>query len=108
MVGMGNANMSPRAIRQQVTSAVDLIVQASRFSDGSRKITHITELVGLEGEQVTMQDIFLFEKSGVTESGKVTGRFRATGVRPRFYDKLRACGIQLPTSLFQTIVEVGE
>jgi pilus assembly protein CpaF len=107
MVGMGNANMSARAIRQQVASAVDVMVQVSRFSDGSRKLTHITELVGLEGDQVTMQDIFLFEKSGVTESGKVTGRFRATGVRPRFYEKLRASGIQLPTSLFQTIVEIG-
>src|SRR5580692_939759 len=106
MVGMGNANMSARAIRQQVSSAVDVMVQVSRFSDGSRKLTHITELVGLEGDQVTMQDIFLFEKSGVTESGKVTGRFRATGVRPRFYEKLRASGIQLPASLFQTVVEV--
>jgi pilus assembly protein CpaF len=107
MVGMGNANMSARAIRQQVASAVDVMVQVSRFSDGSRKLTHITELVGLEGDQVTMQDIFLFEKSGVTESGKVMGRFRATGVRPRFYEKLRASGITLPTSLFQTIVEIG-
>src|SRR5580693_4655343 len=107
MVGMGNANMSARAIRQQVASAVDVIVQVSRFSDGSRKLTHITELVGLEGDQVTMQDIFLFEKSGVSEAGKVLGRFRATGVRPRFYEKLRASGITLPTSLFQTVVEVN-
>ncbi len=108
MVGMANANMGVRSIRQQVASAIDLMVQISRFSDGSRKVTHITELVGLEGEQVTMQDIFLFEKSGVSESGKVLGRFRATGVRPSFYEKLRSCGIQLPASLFQTIVEIGE
>ena len=73
LVGMANANMGVRSIRAQVTSAIDLMVQVARFSDGSRKITYITELVGLEGEQVTMQDIFLFEKSGVSESGKVLG-----------------------------------
>ena len=106
MVGMANANMSVRSIRQQIASAVDLFVQISRFSDGTR-ITHITEVVGMEGDQITLQDIFLFEKTGMTESGKVTGRFRATGIRPKFYEKLRASGIQLPTSLFQTIVEIG-
>ena len=108
LVGMANADMGVRAIRAQVTSAIDLIVQAARFSDGTRKITYITELVGLEGEQVTMQDIFLFEKSGVAENGKVLGRFKATGVRPRFYEKLRSAGITLPASLFQTIVEIGQ
>src|SRR4051794_20226835 len=108
MVGMANSSMAPRAIRQQVSSAIDLMVQASRFSDGSRKITHITELVGLEGDQVTMQDIFLFEKSGVAENGIVLGRFRATGVRPRFYKKLKTSGITLPQSLFQTMVEIKE
>ncbi len=108
LVGMANANMGVRSIRAQVTSAIDVMVQVARFSDGSRKITYITELVGLEGEQVTMQDIFLFEKSGIAESGKVLGRFKATGVRPRFYEKLRSSGIQLPASLFQTIVEIGQ
>jgi pilus assembly protein CpaF len=108
LVGMANANMGVRSIRAQVTSAIDLMVQVARFSDGSRKITYITELVGLEGEQVTMQDIFLFEKSGIAESGKVLGKFKATGVRPRFYEKLRSSGIQLPASLFQTVVEIGQ
>jgi pilus assembly protein CpaF len=108
LVGMANANMGVRSIRAQVTSAIDLMVQVARFSDGSRKITYITELVGLEGEQVTMQDIFLFEKSGIAENGKVLGRFKATGVRPRFFEKLRASGIQLPASLFQTVVEIGQ
>ncbi|MES1262186.1 MAG: CpaF family protein, partial [Acidobacteriota bacterium] len=107
MVGMASANMGQRAIRQQVSSAIDLMVQVARFSDGSRKLTHITELVGLEGDQVTMQDIFLFEKNGVAENGKVLGRFKATGVRPRFYEKLKSSGIELPTSLFQTVVEIG-
>ena len=70
-------------------------------------MTHITELVGLEGDQITMQDIFVFEKTGVTEKGSVTGRFRATGIRPRFYEQLRASGMQFPASLFQTVVELG-
>ena len=108
MVGMANANMAPRAVRQQVSSAIDLMIQVARFSDGTRKITHITELVGLEGDQVTMQDVFLFEKNGLAENGRVLGRFRATGIRPRFYERLKAAGIQLPASLFQTIVEIGE
>jgi pilus assembly protein CpaF len=108
LVGMANANMGVRSIRAQVTSAIDLMVQVARFSDGSRKITYITELVGLEGDQVTMQDIFLFEKTGIAENGKVLGRFKATGVRPRFFEKLRASGIQLPASLFQTVVEIGQ
>jgi pilus assembly protein CpaF len=108
LVGMANANMGVRSIRAQVTSAIDLMVQVARFSDGSRKVTYITELVGLEGEQVTMQDIFLFEKSGIAENGKVLGKFKATGVRPRFYEKLRSSGIQLPASLFQTVVEIGQ
>jgi len=108
LVGMANANMGVRAIRSQVTSAIDLMVQAARFSDGSRKVTYITELVGLEGEQVTMQDIFVFEKTGVAENGKVLGRFKATGVRPRFYEKLRSAGIHLPASMFQTVVEIGQ
>ena len=108
LVGMANANMGVRSIRQQISSAVDLIIQTSRFSDGTRKITYITELVGLEGENVTMQDIFLFEKNGIAENGKVLGRFRATGVRPRFYEKVRSAGMTLPASLFQTVVEIGQ
>jgi pilus assembly protein CpaF len=108
MVGMANANMGVRSIRQQISSAVDLMVQTARFSDGSRKVTYITEMVGLEGDQVTMQDIFIFEKTGVAENGKVLGKFKATGVRPRFYEKLRSSGITLPASLFQTVVEIGQ
>jgi pilus assembly protein CpaF len=107
MVGMANANMHVRSIRQQISSAIDLFVQVARFSDGSRRVTHLTEVVGMEGDLITMQDIFMFEKTGVTEQGRVTGRFRATGIRPKFYDRLKMCGIQLPASLFQTIVEIG-
>jgi pilus assembly protein CpaF len=106
MVGMANSNMGVRAIRQQVSSAVDLFVQIARFSDGTRRITHITECVGMEGEHVTSQDIFVFERTGLTTDGRVTGRFRPTGIRPKFYERLRASGIQLPASTFQTVVEV--
>ena len=107
MVGMANANMGIRSIRQQVASAVDLFVQVARFSDGTRRLTHITEVTGMEQDLVTMQDIFVFEKTGLTESGKVTGRFRATGIRPKFYERLQSCGIHLPTAVFQTVVEIG-
>ncbi len=106
MVGMANANMGIHSIRQQVSSAVDLFVHIARFSDGSRRVTHVTECVGMEGDAVTTQDVFLFEKTGVTPDGRVLGRFRATGIRPKFYDKLRAAGHQLPPNIFQTIVEI--
>ena len=106
MVGMANSNMGIRAIRQQVASAIDLFVQISRMSDGSRRITHMTECVGMEGDQVTTQEIFLFEKSGIGENGRVKGRFRATGIRPKFYERLVTSGIQLPASMFQTVVEL--
>jgi len=107
MVGMANANMGMRAIRQQVSSAIDLVVQIARMSDGARRVVALTECVGMEGDLITMQDIFVFEKTGLTEKGRVTGRFRATGIRPRFYEQLRASGVQIPASLFQTVVELG-
>jgi pilus assembly protein CpaF len=89
-----------------LASAVDLFVQIARLSDGSRRVTHLTECVGMEGDQVTSQDIFLFEKAGIGEKGQVRGRFKATGIRPRFYERLVAAGIQLPASIFQTVVEI--
>jgi pilus assembly protein CpaF len=107
MVGMANSNMGIRSIRQQIASAVDMFIQVSRFSDGTRRVTHITEVIGMEQDIITMQDIFLFEKTGITESGKVKGRFRATGIRPKFYDRLKQCGIALPTQMFQTVVEIN-
>ncbi len=106
MVGMANANMGVRAIRQQVSSAIDLFVQIARLSDGTRRVTQMTECVGMEGEQVTTQDIFVFEKIGISENLRVMGRFRPTGVRPKFYERLRACGVQLPQDMFQTVVEI--
>jgi pilus assembly protein CpaF len=107
MVGMANANMGVRSIRQQIASAINLFVQIARFSDGTRRVIALTECVGMEGDLVTMQDIFVFERTGLTEEGRVTGRFRATGIRPKFYERLRASGMQIPASVFQTVVEIG-
>jgi pilus assembly protein CpaF len=106
MVGMANASMGVRSIRQQVASAVDLFVQVSRFSDGTRRVTHITEVTGMEGELVTLQDLFLFDKKGLTADGQVRGCFRATGIRPRFYERLASCGLDLPASIFESLQEV--
>jgi pilus assembly protein CpaF len=106
MVSMGNANMQLISIRQQIASAVHLLVQASRFSDGSRRITSITEVTGMEGEMVTLQDIFVFEKRGLSPENRVLGRFAATGIRPKFYEKLLAAGIRLRSDIFDEILEV--
>jgi pilus assembly protein CpaF len=107
MVAMANANIGVRSIRQQVSSAVDVFLQISRMSDGSRRVTYVTECVGMEGEQVTLQDIFVFEKTGITAAGKVKGRFRSTGVFPKFMERLRSSGIELPRAMFESIMEIG-
>ncbi|MGH9602502.1 MAG: CpaF family protein, partial [Terriglobales bacterium] len=106
MVAMANLNIPDRAVRQQISSAIHAIVQGSRLSDGTRKIIGISELTGMEGDVVTMQEIFTFERRGLTEHGKVRGAFKATGIRPKFTDKLAAAGIRLPASLFETEVVV--
>ncbi|HEX3683906.1 MAG TPA: CpaF family protein [Bryobacteraceae bacterium] len=106
MIGMASSNLNVRSIRQQVASAVDLFVQISRLADGTRKVTYVTECVGMEGDLVTTQDVFIFERTGVTSDGKVTGRFRPTGVRPKFSERLKAAGIEFPPHLFQNVVEV--
>ncbi len=101
MVAMANLNIPEKAIRQQISSAVDLIIQITRMSDGTRRVTGITEIIGMEGETITMQDLFLFERSGVREDGRVIGRFRATGIRPKCSDRLAASGIHLPAEMFE-------
>jgi pilus assembly protein CpaF len=106
MVSMANANMQLISIRQQIASAVHVFVQAMRLSDGSRRVLNITEVTGMEGEIVTLQDIFVFEKRGLSPEGKVIGRFAATGIRPKFYEKLLAAGIRLRPDLFDEILEV--
>jgi len=107
MITLANANMHLAAIRQQIASAVHILVQASRMSDGSRRVTSITEITGIESGIVTLQDIFVFEKRGVGPDGRVIGRFAATGILPKFNEKLIAAGIHLPVNLFDEIVEVG-
>ncbi len=106
MVAMANLNIPDKAVRQQISSAIHAIVQGSRLSDGTRKIVSISELTGMEGDVVTMQEIFTFERRGLSEQGKVRGAFKATGIRPKFTDKLAAAGIRLPPSLFETEVVV--
>ena len=101
MVAMSNLNIPEKAVRQQIASAVDLVMQVTRLSDGSRRVTGITEITGMEGEIITMQDLFLFEKTGVGEDGRVTGRFRATGIRPKCSERLASSGIQLPVDMFE-------
>ncbi len=106
MVSLANANMQLVSIRQQVASAVHVLVQAARLSDGSRRVVNITEVTGMEGDMVTLQDIFVFEKRGVSSEGKVLGRFSATGIRPKFSEKLLAAGIQLSPDLFDQSLEI--
>lgn len=100
MVLMSGMDLPVRAIREQVASAIDLIVQQSRLKDGSRKITHITEVLNMEGDVIVLQDLFVYEQSGVDEKGKIQGRFRPSGIRPKFMDKLETSGIKLPQNLF--------
>src|ERR1700735_175743 len=106
MVSLANANMQLISLCQQISSAVHLLVQASRMSDGSRRVVSITEVTGMEGEVVTLQDLFVFEKRGLGPDGKVVGRFAATGIRPKFYEKLLSAGIRLRADLFDEVVEV--
>jgi pilus assembly protein CpaF len=101
MVAMANLNIPDRAIRQQVASAIELVVQIARLSDGTRKVTAISEITGMEREVITMQDIFLFEKLGVDEDGRVRGRFRATGIRPKCTERFATSGIQLSAQMFE-------
>nr|WP_245692968.1 CpaF family protein [Sporomusa acidovorans] len=100
MVLMAGMDLPVRAIREQIASAVDLILQQSRLQDGSRRITHLTEVQGMEGDVVTLQDIFVFDQTGRDANGKIAGHFKPTGIRPKFLEKLAANGIQLPNETF--------
>jgi pilus assembly protein CpaF len=106
MIAMGATNLPERAMRQQIASAIQLVVQQTRLSDGSRKVTSVSEITGMEGDVITMQEIFVFEKMGITQDGKVIGRFRATGVRPKCCERLKASGIHLPADMFEGVTEV--
>ncbi len=101
MIQMTGMRLSDRAMRQQIASALDLVIQVARLSDGSRRVTSISEITGMEGETITMQEIFEFERKGIDADGKVIGRFRPTGVRPRFAERLKLYGMQLPRVFFE-------
>ncbi len=100
MVAMANLSLPDKAVRQQIASAVHVVIQVSRLTDGSRKITTISEIVGMEGDVITMQDIFVFDRRGVAEDGTVLGAFRPTGIRPRFSERLQQYGINLSSIMF--------
>ena len=101
MVLMSGMELPIKAIRDQIAGAVDLIVQQSRFPDGSRRITHITEVTGMEGDVITMQDIFVFKQDGYNEKGKVVGRHVPTGFVPKFYEDLEHRGIKADFNVFR-------
>jgi pilus assembly protein CpaF len=106
MALMANLNLPERAIRQQIASAISIVVQVSRMSDGTRRVTHLSEITGMDEEVVSMQDIFVFEKQGIAPNGRVLGQFSATGIRPKFAEKLKASGISLPANLFDHVVQI--
>jgi pilus assembly protein CpaF len=103
MISMANLELPERAMRQQIASAINVVIQVSRLSDGSRKLMQVSEIVGMEGEVITMQDIFVYEREGIGAHDKVLGRFRATGIRPRFSDRLKSYGIDLSSLLFSNL-----
>ena len=103
MVAMANVNIPDRAVRQQIASTIELIVHIARLSDGARRVTSITEITGLEGEVVTMQDLFVFERTGVTADGRVVGRFRSTGIRPKCSQRLETRGFELAPEMFEHV-----
>ena len=106
MVAMANLNLPEKAMRQQVASAIQVVIQVARLTDGTRKVVGIGEITGMEGEVISMQDIFVYERLGIGEGGKVQGRFVATGIRPRFADRLKSYGISLSSVLFENMAEV--
>jgi pilus assembly protein CpaF len=100
MVLMAGYDLPARAIREQMSSALNVMIQVARLSDGTRKIVKVSEVTGMEGEVLVMQDIFVYEKQGLTDEGKVQGQFRATGVRPKFLDLIHTAGIHLESEIF--------
>jgi pilus assembly protein CpaF len=103
---MANLNIPERAVRHQLASALHAVVQIARLSDGTRKVITVSEVTGMDGDSVAMQDIFEFDRTGVDESGKVRGSFRATGLRPRFADRLAIAGARLRPALFESRTEI--
>jgi pilus assembly protein CpaF len=100
MAMMANLNIAERAIRKQMASAINLVLQVARFSDGTRRVTQITEVTGMEADVISLQDLFVFERHGVSPDGRTLGVFSATGVRPKFAETLKAAGFDLPADVF--------
>ena len=107
MVAMGNMNLPEKSVRQQIASAITIVVQATRMSDGTRKVTSICEITGMEENVISMQEIFSFNKKGIGPDGRVLGAFQPTRIRPRFVEQLRISGIVLPASLFEREMQVS-
>ena len=107
MVAMSNLNLPEKSVRQQIVSAIAIVVQVSRMSDGSRKVVNISEITGMEENIVSMQEIFMFQKRGIGPSGKVLGVFRPSGIRPKFLERLRVSGIVLSPAMFEQVLEVN-
>ncbi len=107
MVAMGNMNMPEKSVRQQISSAITIVVQATRMSDGTRKVTSVSEITGMEENVISMQEIFTFNKKGIGPDGKVIGVFQPTHIRPRFLERLRLSGIVLPPVLFERETQVN-
>jgi pilus assembly protein CpaF len=107
MVAMGSLNIPENALRRQIASAIDVVVQVTRLSDGTRKVVSLAEITGMEGDVVSMQDIFVYRKRGIRDNGEVLGEFMPTGIRPKFAEKLLVSGIQLPMSMFESAHLLG-
>ena len=107
MVAMSGLTLTERTVRQQIASALDIVVQVTRMSDGSRKIVSISEITGMEESIISMQDIFAFERKGIGNDGRVLGTFKPTRIRPRFLDKIRLAGIELPPNMFETSMDLN-
>jgi len=107
MIAMAALDLPEKAMRQQIANAIQVVIQVSRLGDGTRKITNISEITGMEGDVITMQDIFIFERQGVGEGGAVLGHFKSTGIRPKFADRLKAYGIDLAAMLFSNLEPRG-
>ena len=106
MVSMANLNIPERAIRHQISSAVHAVIQIARLSDGTRKVKTVSEVMGMDTDMIAMQDIFVFDRTGIDENGKVRGAFKGTGTRPQFADRLATSGARLRPALFESRSEV--
>lgn len=107
MVAMTNLNLPEKTVRQQIASAIAIVVQVSRLSDGSRKVVSISEITGMEENVISMHEIFSFNKRGIGPNGKVIGAFQPSHIRPKFLERLRVAGIVLPPAMFEQVLEVN-